>query len=392
MILIFGEGERRSGAMKLEDIWTILKETIKEWSEDKAPRLVAALSYYTIFSLAPLLVIVIAIAGLVFGEAAAQNRINAQIEGLIGQPGASAIQSMIANASNPRAGIIATVIGVVTLLLGAAGVFGQLQDSLNTIWEIQPKQEKGLWNNVKKRFLSFTMVLGIGFLLLVSLVITAALSAVDSFTTGLFPGFELLFQVANLLVSFGVITLLFALIYKILPDAKMAWRDVWLGAAVTALLFSIGKLLIGLYLGRASVTSTFGAAGSLVVVLLWIYYSAQILFLGAEFTQVYASKYGSGTVPEEGATPLTEEARAKQGMPHREAVERASARGTSVAAAAKAPAVESPHRSMPQPVRQPQLLPEARPSLLALLAILATLVGFVSGMVVKRGNGSRDRR
>ena len=276
--------------MKLKDLWSLLKDTAKEWSEDKAPRLAAALSYYTIFSLAPLLVIVIAIAGLAFGQAAAQNRINAQIEGLIGQPGASAIQAMIASASNPRAGIIATVIGVVTLLLGAAGLFGQLQDSLNTIWEIQPKPEKGLGGLIKKRFLSFTMVLGIGFLLLVSLVITAALSALDNFTTNLFPGFELVFQIVNFLISFAVITLLFAMIYKILPDAKLGWRDVWLGAAVTALLFSAGKLLIGLYMGHASVTSSFGAAGSLVVVLLWIYYSAQILFFGAEVTAVLARR------------------------------------------------------------------------------------------------------
>jgi membrane protein len=374
--------------MKLKDLWGLLKETYQEWSEDKAPRLAAALSYYTIFSLAPLLVIVIAIAGLVFGQAAAQNRINVQIEGLIGQPGASAIQAMIASASNPRAGIIATVIGIVTLLLGAAGLFGQLQDSLNTIWEIQTKPEKGLGGLIKKRFLSFTMVLGIGFLLLVSLVITAALSALDNFTTQLFPGFELVFQVVNFLISFGVITLLFAMIYKILPDAKLGWRDVWLGAAVTALLFSIGKLLIGLYLGHASVTSSFGAAGSLVVVLLWIYYSAQILFFGAEFTQVYARRYGSGVVPEAGAIRLTEEQRAQQGMPHREAVERAAAIGTSVAVAGKATA-EAGTRPARQPVRPAELLPEARPSLLALSAILSTLVGFISGMVVTRGNGRR---
>lgn len=374
--------------MKLKDLWSLLKDTAKEWSEDKAPRLAAALSYYTIFSLAPLLVIVIAIAGLAFGQAAAQNRINAQIEGLIGQPGASAIQAMIASASNPRAGIIATVIGVVTLLLGAAGLFGQLQDSLNTIWEIQPKPEKGLGGLIKKRFLSFTMVLGIGFLLLVSLVITAALSALDNFTTNLFPGFELVFQIVNFLISFAVITLLFAMIYKILPDAKLGWRDVWLGAAVTALLFSAGKLLIGLYMGHASVTSSFGAAGSLVVVLLWIYYSAQILFFGAEFTQVYANRYGAHVLPEEGAIPLTEEARARQGIPHREAVERAAATGTSVSAAGKAP-VEASTRPVQPMVRPAQLLPEARPSILALSAILATLVGFISGMVVTRDNGRR---
>ncbi len=278
----------------------LAKQTFSEWNEDKAPQLAAALAYYTIFSIAPLLIIVIGIAGLVFGQEAAQGQIVAQIQGVIGKEGATLIQTMIQNASRPAAGALATIIGLITLLAGAAGVFSQMKSTLNQIWDVPPKQGpggiKGIIAAIKQQFISFSMVLGVGFLLLVSLVLSAGLQAAGKFLgdrIGISSG---IWELVNFVVSFGVITLLFAAIYKVLPDIEIAWRDVWIGAAVTALLFTIGKWLIGLYLGHSSTASSYGAAGSLVIVLLWIYYSAQILFLGAEFTQVYARKYGSMAV------------------------------------------------------------------------------------------------
>lgn len=308
----------------MRNAWDLIKTTIKEWQEDKAARLGAALAYYTIFSLAPLLVIAIAVAGLVFGQEAAQGQIMNQIAGLIGPQNAQLLQTMIQNASQPGTSIVATVLGLATLLLGATGVFGQLQDALNTMWEVQPKPGRGLLGLIKDRFLSFAMVLGTGFLLLVSLVLSAALAALGTFVGGLLPAPGLVLEVINFIVSFGTITLLFAAIYKLLPDVKIAWRDVWIGAVVTALLFTIGRTLIGVYIGRTSTASTYGAAGALVVILLWTYYSAQILFLGAEFTQVYANRYGSRVQPARGAVPVTEEARAQQGVPHREEVGQAA--------------------------------------------------------------------
>lgn len=294
--------------------WRLLKETVTEWNKDKASRLAAALAYYTVFSLAPLLVITIAIAGLVFGTAAAKGEIVGQIQGLVGKDGAEFIQTAIANANKPKAGTIASIISVLFLLFGASGVFAQLQDALNTIWEVQPKPNRTLIFIIRGRFFSFTMVLGIGFLLLVSLLLSAVLAGVVHFFGNLVPGFDFLWQLLNFVLSFGVITLLFGMIYKILPDVKIGWNDVWIGATITSLLFTIGKFLLGLYLGNSSFGSTYGAAGSLVIILTWVYYSAQILFFGAEFTKVYARKYGSQIVPNENAIPLTQEARAEQGM------------------------------------------------------------------------------
>jgi len=233
------------------------------------------------------------------------------------------------------------------LIWSASNVFSQLQDALNTIWEVQPKPA-GIVGSLKRRLLPMSMVLGIGFLLMVSLVLSAGLVALGHFFSGLLPGMPVLWEVVNFVVSFAVVTGLFAAIYKLLPDVEIKWSDVWIGAAVTALLFTVGKLLIGLYLGNASIGSTYGAAGSLLVVLVWVYYSAQILFFGAEFTQVYARRYGSQIVPSEHAVPLTEEARAQTGMPRKEAVERAAATGESVAAASKA-------------VTQPPTTAEAKP-------------------------------
>lgn len=307
--------------MNLKAMIGLLKATVADWQEDKASRLAAALAYYTVFSLAPLLVIVIAIAGLVFGQDAAQNQIVGQLQGLMGKEGAAAVQTMIANANKPTTGIIASIINIVILLFGASGVFAQLQDAMNTVWEVAPKPNQGVLAMLRSRFLSFSMILGIGFLLLVSLALSAGLSGLSSYIGNLVPGLDFLLQLVNFAISFGVITLLFAMIYKILPDARIAWGDVWIGAAITALLFTIGKSLIGLYLGNASVGSAYGAAGSLVVLLLWVYYSAQILFFGAEFTQVYASKYGSRITPDKHAVAVTEEAQAQQGIPSAENLE-----------------------------------------------------------------------
>lgn len=292
--------------MSLKQIWRLLKETFAEWSKDKASRLAAALSYYTVFSLAPLLIIAIAIAGSFFGEEAAKGEIIGQIQGLVGKEGAEVIQTAIENASQKdNQGTVASLISVGVLLFGASGVFAELQDALNTVWEVESKPELGITDFIRKRFLSFAMILGIGFLLLVSLVISATLSGINHYASNLLlPNFAFFWQLVNFFVSFGVITLLFATMYKVLPDVKIAWSDVWIGAAMTALLFVFGKFLIGLYLGNSSFSSTYGAAGSIVVILVWAYYSAQILFFGAEFTEVYARKYGSQIVPDRFAVPL----------------------------------------------------------------------------------------
>ena len=279
--------------INLSDSRTLLKESFREWVDDNAPRLGAALAFYTAFSLSPVLVVVIAIAGLAFGHEAAQRQIMGQVQGLLGEQGAKAVATMLQDASKPSSGIVASVVGLVTLLIGATGVFGELRDALNTIWEVPSKGLGGIRGLIKDRFLSFTMLLGIGFLLLVSLVISAGLAAVGRFLGGVLPALSVLGEVANFLISLVVITVLFAMIYKYLPDLKIPWGDVWIGAAVTALLFDLGKSLIGLYLGSSKIASTYGAASSLAIVLIWIYYSAQIFLFGAEFTQVYARQHGS---------------------------------------------------------------------------------------------------
>ena len=308
-------------------MFNLLKDTFREWREDGANRLAAALAYYTTFSLAPLLVLIIAIAGLAGGREAAQTQTMAQVEDLLGNEGREFVEGMIESASRPETGLAATLIGAVTLLFGALGVFGELQNSLNTIWEVKPKPAMGWMDAVRrfvlKRLLSFTMVLGIGFLLLASLVISAAVSAFGEYIGSRWPMADFWLNLINFIISFMVITFLFAMIFKFLPEIKIAWKDVWLGAAVTSALFSLGKFLIGLYLGRSEVGNTFGAAGSLAILLIWIYYSAQILFFGAEFTQVYASRYGSRIVPDPGMVKLTEIERAEKGIPHEKKLEKA---------------------------------------------------------------------
>jgi membrane protein len=280
--------------MNFKEIKSLARETFKEWSEDKAGRLAAALSYYTIFSLPPLLIIILVIAGRFFDDAEA--RFTAQINSLIGPTGGEAITAILENASRPSDSIIAAIIGVVTLLLGASGVFGQLQEAMNTIWDVPPQPKGGILEIIKDRFFSFTMVIGVGFLLLVSLIVSAALTSLNDIVTNVLPGLLFLAQLINILVSLAVVTLLFALLFKVVPDVDIAWRDVWVGALVTAVLFTAGKWAISLYLAKSAPASAYGAAGSLIIILLWIYYSAQILFLGAEFTQVYASRYGTQIV------------------------------------------------------------------------------------------------
>jgi membrane protein len=301
----------------------LVKKAISEWREDNASRLSASLAYYTTFSMAPLLVLVIAIAGIIGGREAAQNQVMVQVEGLLGAEGRDFIESMLISASTQqRSGILASIIGLVALIFGALGVFGELQSSLNTIWEVKPLPVKNVRQGIVRflfqRLLSFAMVLSIGFVLMVSLAVSSALSVLGDAITNLDLFSDAIVQVINFAISFGVITLLFAIMFKYLPDAKIAWRDVWLGAGITSLLFNLGKFAIGLYLGRSTIGSTFGAAGSLALLLLWVYYSAQIFFLGAEFTQVYANEYGSKIVPDEDAVKVTEQERAQQGIPHQE--------------------------------------------------------------------------
>ncbi|MEH2077564.1 MAG: YihY/virulence factor BrkB family protein [Nostoc sp.] len=292
--------------MNLQAIWKLFQETFKEWSEDKASRLAAALAYYTIFSIAPLLIIVIAIAGAVFGEEAARGQIVGQIQGLVGIEGAKFLESAIQNANQPKTGAIASIISIVVLLVGATGLFTELQDAMNTIWEVKPKPGRGVTNIIRLRVLSFAMVIGIGFLLLVSLVISTALTTLVTYFSNLLPGVDFIWQLVNFVLSFAITTVLFGLIFKVLPDVKIAWSDVLVGASLTSVLFSIGRFLLGQYLGNGSFGSAYGAAGSLVVILAWVNYAAQILFFGAEFTQVYARRYGNGITPTKHAIPLSD--------------------------------------------------------------------------------------
>ncbi len=277
----------------LAEAGSFLKEVFDEWSRDDALSLGAALAYYTMFSMAPLLVLVIAIAGLIFGRQAAQGEIVTQIQNVMGEAGAKTIEEMIVRASQPSSGVLATVVSLVTMFFGASGAFGQLQSSLNKIWDVQHKVRGGIRGQLRRRASAFLMIMGAGALLFLSVAASTSLSVVHGWLDQYFPVLSQVLPIANFLLSFAVITALFALILKMLPDVRIEWGDVWLGAAVTALLFTIGKAGIGVYLGRAGVTSVYGAAGSLVLVLLWIYYSAQLLFLGAEFTEVYSRRYGS---------------------------------------------------------------------------------------------------
>jgi membrane protein len=282
-------------------LYAIIKETATDWLDDKASRLAAALAYYALLSLAPLLAITIAVVGWFFGPEAARGRVAGELASVVGAQAAEGIQSVVANARSPSAGVLSAVVGAVTLFVGASGVFGELQSSLNTIWEVEPKPGRGILGALKDRFFSFTMVLGVAFLLLVSLVISSVLSALGGAFTSALPGGEALWHVVNAVFSFSVVTALFALIFKVVPDAEVKWRDVWLGALVTAALFTFGKFLLGLYLGKAAVGSSYGAAGSIIALTVWVYYAAQIFLLGAEFTQVQARRRGHEITPSKNA-------------------------------------------------------------------------------------------
>ncbi|HEY7389653.1 MAG TPA: YihY/virulence factor BrkB family protein [Bryobacteraceae bacterium] len=277
------------------DIKGLLGESIDEWLRHKGPRLGASLAFYALLSFTPLLLIAVSIGGLVFDAKAAEGQIVSQVQSLIGPSGADGIRALLEGTHNTAHGILATVLGFLTLLFGASGVLVELRDALNTIWDVRPASTnavRSLIQMAKERLFSFALVLAIGFLLLISLLVNAAIAALGTFSARLPPMPNIVLQVSNSLVSFVVITGLFASIYKVIPDAPIKWRDVTLGAAVTSLLFTFGKLFIGLYLGRASFASTYGAAASVVLMILWVYYSGQIFFLGAEFTKVFASRYG----------------------------------------------------------------------------------------------------
>ena len=274
--------------------WTLIKRAAAAWIDDYAPSMGAALSYYTIFSLAPLLLIVISVAGLFFGTEAVRGEIFGQLRGLMGDDAAKAIEAILTTVSKPSESITAAVIGVAVLLVGATAVFGELQDALDRIWRAPVVDtSSSLWRLLRTRLLSFGMILGIAFLLMVSLVLGAVMAALGKWWGGFFVGWEVLAQVVNLLVGFALTTVVFTMIYKLMPRVRVLWDDVWLGAVVTSLLFTVGKLLIGLYIGKSGIASGFGAAGSLVVILVWVYYSAQIFLIGAEFTWVYAHTFGS---------------------------------------------------------------------------------------------------
>jgi membrane protein len=289
--------------MTLAGLWTVLRRALAGWWNDNVPHLGAALSYYTLFSLAPILIVAIAMAGLVFGAEAVRGEVVSQIEALVGHDGAVAVQAMLEGAARPSSSIPATIIGIVTFFLGATSAFLELQTALNAIWRVKPKQSSGFLRALfLDRVISFGLVLGVGFLLLTSLLVSAGLAALHTYMGETFPGGAVIWEGANVIVTLGVISVLFAMIYRVLPDVELAWRDVWVGGLVTAGLFTIGKFLIGLYLGTSALASSYGAAGSVIVLLVWVYYSAQIVLLGAEFTREYVKQFGRRPPPSEFAT------------------------------------------------------------------------------------------
>lgn len=269
-------------------------QSVKSWSNDYAPSMGAAISYYTVFSLAPLLVIVIAIAGAVLGREAVQGLISDQLSGLMGPQGAEMVEGLIASASNTDRGLVAGLISIGVLLVGATTVFAELQSALDRIWKVpEAKKPSGIFGLLRARLLSFGLILAVAFLLMTSLVVSTVLAAFGQWAGGLMPGWEVLLQVLNIAVSLTVLTVLFAMIFKFMPSTKVGWRDVWTGALVTAVLFEVGKVLIGLYIGKSGMSESFEAAGAVVLLLAWVYYAAQIFLLGAEFTKAYADAHGS---------------------------------------------------------------------------------------------------
>ena len=283
--------------MKLGNTWKRVREVATDFFDDDPLSLAAALSFYTLLSLAPLVLIVVALAGLLFGHEAVAGRIVVEMRGLVGEAGAEVIQTVLRESSSPGKGVVSLAIGIATLVFGATTVFAELQSALNKIWDVEADPDRGkFWSFVRTRLLSLAMVVGIGFLLLVSLLVSAGISGVGEWLEGRWALSAAIWQAINLVVSLGIVTLLFAMVFKLMPDAKLAWKDVWFGAFVTAALFTVGKYLIGLYLGHASLGSSYGAAGSVVVLMVWVYYASIIVFLGAEITKVH-------TVRRRGAKP-----------------------------------------------------------------------------------------
>jgi membrane protein len=300
-----GEGQTQTRTSSAARVLALLKSTAMEWSRDKCPQLGAALAYYTIFSLAPLVLVLLGVFGLIYGSnEQARQKILDQLSYLVDPSGVKVFQDIANSAAEPKAGILATAIGILIALFGASGIFGQLQDALNTIWAVKPKPGQGIWGFIRARFLSFAMVGGVCFLLLVSLTVEGLLKGLHSYLQSIFPGGHYLGLAIFYVFDLGIIVLLFAMLFRYLPDAKIAWRDVWTGAALTAILFVIGKFLLSLYLGSGAAGSAYGAASSLITLLLWMFYSAQILLFGAEFTKVYANIYGSHVEPEEHAVKV----------------------------------------------------------------------------------------
>ena len=302
--------------------WRLFSETFNHWLENKAQRLGAALAYYAAFSFAPLLVLLVTVANFVYKEDTLA-RVQSQIALMAGNNAAEALVATIRGVQNTGGGVVATILSIATLLLGATGMFGQLQDAMNTIWEVTPKPRQFLVDILRTRALSFLLVVAICFLIVISLALTAILANVSKYFQTVLPFTTSLWPLVDLSFSFGLTMMLFAAIFKILPDVHIAWKDVWLGAAATAALFAIGKIGIGLYLGRGSFTSAYGAAGSFLVLLVWVYYSAQVFFFGAELTWVYAKHHHRVLLPARGAVFLTEESRIHQGIPHTDTVQEA---------------------------------------------------------------------
>ncbi len=313
-------------------LFQLIKQAVTAWIDDFAPSMGAAISYYTIFSLAPLLVIVIAVAGSLFGEEAVRGQIVDQLQGMMGKEGATAVQDMIKAANEPTKGLVASAVSFVVLLVGATTVFAELQSALDRIWHVPEKAKpQGLWAVIRARVLSMGLILGLAFLLMVSLVTAAVVSAFGTWASGMLPGSELLLQAVNIAISVGLSTVLFAMIFKYMPSVSIEWHDVWVGAAVTAVMFEVGKYGISLYLGKSGTTETFAAAGSAVVLLLWVYYAAQIFLLGAEFTKVWANAHGSTSGQKAQAATAHQKQIAEQGTdavqhpkygPHGEAAQR----------------------------------------------------------------------
>ena len=283
--------------MNLSKIGRLLKETFKQWQQDKASRIAAALAYYTVFSVSPLLVIAIAIAGAFFGQDTAQQQITEQLTGLIGEDGIEPILMALDNISQPKIRGLASLISIGVLILGASGIFAQLQDALNTVWKVTPQPGQGILPFLRKRLSSFLMVLAIGVLLILSMLLSTVVTAISKYRVDLIPGSQILWENLDFIVSLGLMTFLFGLMFKYVPDVKIPWKDVFIGSVITALLFIFGKFLLGVYISRGSLGSAYGAAGSLIVFLAWVYYSAQIILFGAEFTQVYSQMYGSKIRP-----------------------------------------------------------------------------------------------